>query len=64
MRQRLGAAVALLVHQTAGTMAVLLVYPLLGERLLKALPGIGPGLHHWLPFNVANHADGRIRGVE
>ena len=51
----LAVAVALLVRQTAGTMAVLLVYPLLGERLLKALPGIGPGLYHWLPFNLANH---------
>jgi ABC-2 type transport system permease protein len=41
-------ALALLVRQTAGTVAALVAYPLAGELVLSFIPG----LERWLPLNV------------
>jgi ABC-2 type transport system permease protein len=41
-------ALALLVRQTAGTVAALVAYPLAGELFLSVIPGLDP----WLPLNV------------
>lgn len=47
-------AVGILVRQTAGAVAILLIYTLLAENLIGIIPNIGDKIHKWLPFNVAN----------
>lgn len=47
-------AVGILVRQTAGAVAILLIYTLLAENLVQLIPNLGDKIHKWLPFNVAN----------
>lgn len=48
-------AVGILVRQTAGAVAILLVYALLVENLVRLIPKIGDKIHNWMPFTVADH---------
>lgn len=48
-------AVGILVRQTAGAVAILLVYSLLVENLVQLIPKIGSKIHEWMPFTVADH---------
>ncbi len=46
----LAVAVGILVRQSAGAVAILLVWALLAENLLAQLPSVGEHLSGWLPF--------------
>lgn len=46
----LAVAVGILVRQSAGAVAILLVWALLAENLLMQLPSVGEHLTGWLPF--------------
>jgi ABC-2 type transport system permease protein len=48
-------AVAILIRQSAGAIAILLIYTLLVENLVTLIPKIGVDIQKWLPFIVANH---------
>jgi ABC-2 type transport system permease protein len=48
-------AVGILVRHTAGAVALVLVWALVAERLVAALPGVGDALQQWLPFEAAKH---------
>lgn len=48
-----GVGVGLLVRHTAGTVALLVVYPLLAENVVQLLPRVGDAIHRWLPLNAA-----------
>jgi ABC-2 type transport system permease protein len=48
-------AVGVLIRQTAGAVAILLIYTLLVENLVTLIPKIGTDIQQWMPFNVANH---------
>jgi ABC-2 type transport system permease protein len=48
-------AVGILVRQTAGAVAILLIYTLLVENLVVLIPKIGQNIQEWMPFTVANH---------
>jgi ABC-2 type transport system permease protein len=48
-------AIGILVRHTAGAVALVLVWALVGERLLVAVPGVGESLQQWLPFEAAKH---------
>jgi ABC-2 type transport system permease protein len=48
-------AIGILVRQTAGAVAILLIYSLLVENLVVLIPKIGHTVQKWMPFNVANH---------
>jgi ABC-2 type transport system permease protein len=48
-------AVGILVRQTAGAVAILLVYTLLVENLITLMPTIGVKIQHWMPFTMADH---------
>ncbi|HEX3789150.1 MAG TPA: ABC transporter permease [Pseudonocardiaceae bacterium] len=48
-------AVGILVRQTAGAVAILLVYSLLVENLVALIPKIGTKIQEWMPFNMANN---------
>ncbi|HEX6346898.1 hypothetical protein [Umezawaea sp.] len=57
----LAIAVGTLVRQTAGAVAILLVYALLVESLIGLIPKIGVKIQEWMPFMHANNfltADG------
>ncbi|MFD9734759.1 hypothetical protein [Umezawaea sp. NPDC059074] len=57
----LAVAVGILVRQTAGAVAILLVYALLVESLIGLIPKIGVKIQEWMPFMHANNfltADG------
>ncbi|HZG91405.1 MAG TPA: hypothetical protein VEZ42_14440 [Pseudonocardia sp.] len=45
-------AVGILLRQSAGAVALLLVWTLLAENLVQAIPGVGDEIHAWLPFVV------------
>jgi len=51
----LAVAVGLIVRQSAGAIVIELVYLLLLENLLPAIPSIGDNIQHWLPFTVGNN---------
>ncbi len=51
----LALAVGLIVRQSAGAVVIELIYLLLLENLLPAIPRIGDHLQHWLPFAVGNN---------
>ncbi|OXM62906.1 hypothetical protein [Amycolatopsis vastitatis] len=44
--------VGLLVRHTAGTVALLVLYPLAFENAVQLIPDAGPAIHRWLPLNV------------
>jgi ABC-2 type transport system permease protein len=48
-------AVGMLLRQTAGAIAVLLIWVLLVENLVQIIPRVGNDIHHWMPFTVAGH---------
>ncbi|WNV91341.1 hypothetical protein [Umezawaea sp. Da 62-37] len=57
----LAVAVGILVRQTAGAVAILLVYTMLVENLIGLIPTLGVKIQRWLPFMHANNfrtADG------
>ncbi|HET6504557.1 MAG TPA: hypothetical protein VFG87_27730 [Amycolatopsis sp.] len=46
-------AVGVLVRHSAGAIALLLIYALAVENLIRLIPSIGAHIYQWLPFNVA-----------
>lgn len=51
----LALAVGVLLRQTAGAVAVLLLWPLLVESMTPLIPSIGEDLGKWMPFGAADH---------
>ncbi|MDT8910523.1 ABC transporter permease [Amycolatopsis sp. PS_44_ISF1] len=47
-------AVGILIRHSAGAIALLLIYVLAVENLVTLIPTIGPKIHEWLPFTVAD----------
>ncbi|HEY2061518.1 ABC transporter permease [Amycolatopsis sp. NBC_01480] len=47
-------AVGILIRHSAGAIALLLIYVLAVENLIQLIPTVGPKIHEWLPFNVAD----------
>lgn len=59
-------AVGILVRHTAGAVAIVLVWALMAEQLISLLPGIGPVVTPWLPFQAGKFfliADGTGTGL-
>ncbi|WP_026421727.1 ABC transporter permease [Actinokineospora inagensis] len=50
----LALGVGILVRQTAGAVAILLVYALLVEGLIGVIPKVGRDIQHWMPFFAAD----------
>ncbi|MFC7342617.1 hypothetical protein [Saccharopolyspora griseoalba] len=50
----LAVAVGALVRQTAGAVALLLVWSLLVEQLVLLIPNIGTDINNWMPFVAAD----------
>ncbi|GLZ37456.1 hypothetical protein [Actinokineospora sp. NBRC 105648] len=50
----LALGVGILVRQTAGAVALLLVYSLLVENLIQLIPTAGEDIHRWMPFVAAD----------
>jgi ABC-2 type transport system permease protein len=48
-------AVGILVRQTAGAVAIVLVWVLLVENLIALVPRVGADVQRWVPFVNANH---------
>ncbi|GLY48329.1 hypothetical protein [Lentzea sp. NBRC 102530] len=48
-------AIGILVRQTAGAVAILLVWQMLAESLIGIIPKAGVKIQAWLPFINANH---------
>lgn len=59
----LAVAVGVLLRQTAGAVAPLLVWPLMVENLVGLVPGVGPDLQQWMPFLHATAAMGPEMGL-
>ncbi|MEU0877538.1 hypothetical protein ABZ345_02980 [Lentzea sp. NPDC005914] len=51
----LAIAVGILIRQTAGAVAILLVWNMLLEGLIGIIPKVGVKIQAWLPFQNANH---------
>jgi ABC-2 type transport system permease protein len=51
----LAIAVGILVRQTAGAVAILLVWSMLAENLIGLIPKAGVKIQAWLPFMNADH---------
>ncbi|GAA5157634.1 MULTISPECIES: ABC transporter permease [Amycolatopsis] len=47
-------AVGILLRHSAGAIALLLIYMLAVESLVRLIPSIGDDIYEWMPFNVAN----------
>lgn len=47
-------AVGILIRHSAGAIALLLIYALAVESLVRLIPSIGEDIYKWLPFNVAD----------
>ena len=47
-------AIGILIRQSAGAIAILILWPLLVESLLPLIPKIGDDLQKWTPFTNAN----------
>ncbi|GAA4537915.1 hypothetical protein [Amycolatopsis samaneae] len=47
-------AVGILIRHSAGAIALLLIYSLAAENLIKLIPKAGEKIHKWMPFNVAD----------
>jgi ABC-2 type transport system permease protein len=45
-------AVGILIRQSAGAIAGVVIYTELVENLIQLVPNLGPKIHKWLPFNV------------
>ncbi|WP_434452051.1 hypothetical protein [Lentzea sp. E54] len=48
-------AIGILVRQTAGAVAILLVWQMLAEGLIGIIPNVGVKIQAWLPFMNATH---------
>ncbi|WP_116199483.1 ABC transporter permease [Amycolatopsis circi] len=46
-------AVGTLIRHSAGALSLLLIYVLAVESLVQLIPTVGPKIHQWMPFNVA-----------
>jgi len=46
-------AVGILIRHSAGAIALLLIYALAVESLIRLIPTVGVDIYKWLPFNVA-----------
>ncbi|WP_033291387.1 ABC transporter permease [Amycolatopsis jejuensis] len=46
-------AVGILIRHSAGALSLLLIYVLAVESLVQLIPTVGPKIHQWMPFNVA-----------
>jgi ABC-2 type transport system permease protein len=44
--------VGLLVRHTAGTVALLVAYPLMAENVVQLIPRAGQAIHRWMPLNA------------
>ncbi|GGM67342.1 ABC transporter permease [Longimycelium tulufanense] len=51
----IGLAVGALTRHTAGAVTALLVWAMLGEQLIGAIPRVGDKIQPWLPFNAGGH---------
>jgi len=51
----LAVAIGILVRQTAGAVAILLVWSMLAENLIGIIPKVGVKIQAWLPFMNADH---------
>ncbi|MFI5607649.1 ABC transporter permease [Amycolatopsis sp. NPDC051903] len=47
-------AIGILIRHSAGAIALLLIYSLAVENLVQLIPTVGPKIHKWMPFNVAD----------
>ncbi|MEV7037880.1 hypothetical protein [Amycolatopsis sp. NPDC051061] len=47
-----GVGVGLLVRHTAGTVALLVAYPLMAENVVQLIPRAGQAIHRWMPLNA------------
>ncbi|MFK4083926.1 ABC transporter permease [Kribbella sp. NPDC020789] len=47
-------AVGILIRQSAGAIAILILWPLLLENLVQAIPKVGDDLNRWAPFQNAS----------
>ncbi|HVV14018.1 ABC transporter permease [Amycolatopsis sp.] len=47
-------AVGILLRHSAGAIALLLIYALAVESLIRLIPTIGAKIYEWMPFNVAD----------
>ncbi|MTD58673.1 ABC transporter permease [Amycolatopsis pithecellobii] len=47
-------AIGVLIRHSAGAIALLLIYSLAVESLVRLIPSIGDDIYKWMPFNVAN----------
>lgn len=59
-------AVGLLIRHSAGAIALLMIYGLAVENLVRLIPNVGDDIYRWLPFNVANKfltGSGATRGA-
>ncbi|MGW3471387.1 hypothetical protein ACWDKQ_23680 [Saccharopolyspora sp. NPDC000995] len=59
----LAVAVGALLRQTAGAVALLLLWPLLVESLVGLIPKVGGDVRKWMPFNAADHFISGTAGV-
>ncbi|WP_020663775.1 ABC transporter permease [Amycolatopsis benzoatilytica] len=55
-------AVGTLIRHSAGALSLLLIYVLAVENLVQLIPSIGPKIHEWMPFNVAEKFLGNAGG--
>lgn len=46
-------AVGILIRHSAGAIALLMIYALAVESLVRLIPGIGDDIYRWMPFNMA-----------
>lgn len=51
----LAVAVGTLLRQSAGAIALIVLFPLLVENLVQLVPQYGSDIHDWMPFANANH---------
>ena len=55
----LAVGVGALLRQSAGAIAILLLFPLLVESLIGLIPKVGDDIQHWMPFlNASNFIGG------
>ncbi|MEO6881932.1 MAG: hypothetical protein ABI181_13435 [Mycobacteriaceae bacterium] len=57
----LAVAVGSLLRQSAGAIAVLLLFPLAVENLTQLIPKVGDDLYSWMPFVNANRFLGQLK---
>jgi ABC-2 type transport system permease protein len=48
-------SVGTMIRHSAGAISLVLIYSQLAENLIQIIPNVGPKIHRWLPFNMAQH---------